>query len=251
MATTSKYLANYGKLYIAPRNSSGITGGFTWMGDVDTFEIQAANERLQFRESHTGLRTKVVDVVTSSDFNFSASLRNIDGDNLAKTYYGTAVAKTGATVADEAIIAYPGAMVPLKHPGVSSVVVTKDAGSVILVAGTDYVLDAAFGTLTFLSTSTQVTAATPCTVDYTYAAYASRVDAAVDQVRDWALRFEGKSLADQRVQIVDIPRVNFNLAATLGLISTEVAALAVEGPILAAPEITAAGESQFFSMKQV
>lgn len=252
MATSTKYLANYGKVYIAPRSSSGRTAGFTWLGDADSFEITGSNERLQFRESWSGLRTKAVDVITSSDFGFTMSLRNIDGDNLAKTYYGTAAAGAGASVTNEAISAYAGQVVPLKYPGVSSVVVTKTSGAVTLVANTDYVLDATFGTLRFLSSANITgTGAHPCTVNYTYAAYSTRLEAAVDEARDWVLRFEGKSLADQKAQVVEIHRANFNLAATLGLISTEVAALAVEGPILPAPEIVAAGESQFFRITQV
>ena len=240
MATTSKYYAvGQGKVYIASRSTAGRTSGFTWMGDCDGFELTGSQDFLDWQESYSGNRARVGHLPTSTDLGFSLNILNIDATNIAKAFYGTVTSSAGATVAAEAIDAYASSMVPLANPGVSSVVVTKTAGSVVLVANTDYTVDAVNGTLTFLSGSTQVTgsSAVPCTVAYTYAAYEGKVQFLSDTVKDYILRFEGKSQYDGEAQVFQFHRANFNLAASLQLIGTDVASLALEGALLAAPEI--------------
>ncbi len=241
MASTSKYYAvGQGKVYLASRDTSGRTSGFTWMGDCDGFELTGSQQFLDWQESYTGNRARVGHLPTSTDLGFKLNVKNIDSENIAKAFYGTVSASAGATVASEAISAYASSMIPLANPGVSSVVVTKTAGSVILVAGTDYTVDAANGTLTFLPGSTQVTgsSAVPCTVAYTYAAYAGKVQFLSDTIKDYILRFEGKSQFDGKAQVFQLHRANFNLAASLQLIGTDVASLSLEGAVLAAPEVS-------------
>lgn len=240
MATTSKYYAvGQGKVYLASRDSTGRTSGFTWMGDCDGFELTGSQQFLDWQESYSGNRARVGHLPTSTELGFTLNIKNIDSENIAKAFYGTVSSSAGATVASESIAAYASSMVPLANPGVSSVVVTKTAGSTVLVAGTDYTVDAVNGTLTFLPGSTAVTgtSAVPCTVAYTYAAYAGKVQFLADTIKDYVLRFEGKSQFDGKAQVFQLHRANFNLAASLQLIGSDVASLALEGAVLAAPEI--------------
>lgn len=246
-----KYLAvNQGKVYIAPRNAAGQTGGFVWLGDCDQFIIKQSQTFVDFYESYSGSRVRTVHVPSQSTMEFQVDIRNINGDNVARAFYGSSASGAGASVTGEAIVAYSGQMTPLKYPGVSAVVVKK--GATTLVAGTDYTLDAVNGTLTFLAGSTNVTgtSGTALTVDYTYAAYSSRVKAQTDTIKDYTLRFEGKSQYDGLAQIGVIHRANMSLAAQLDLISANTAVLSVTGAVLPAPE-QAAGESQYFTYVQV
>lgn len=252
MATTSKYYAvGQGKVWIASRDSTGRTSGFVWMGDADGFEITGSQQFLDFQESYSGNRARVIHLPTATDLGFTLALRNLDGDNIAKAFYGSTTASAGASVVAESISAYAGSMIPLANPGVSSVVVTKTAGSVVLVANTDYTVDAVNGTLTFLAGSTNVTgsSAVPCTVSYTYAAYAGKQQFLTDTVKDYILRFEGKSQYDGKAQVVTLHRANFNLATSLQMIGTDVGVLNIEGALLAAPEISSG--SQFVTGVQV
>lgn len=253
MATDSKYYAvGQGKVYIATRNSAGQTGGFEWLGDCDGLTINTAEEKLQFAESYSGNRVNVVDVTTSTDVTFSVAIRNIDGDNLAKAYYGSSAAVTGASVTGEAIVAYNGKMTGLKYPGVSAVSVTKTAGSVPLVAGTDYTLDAVNGTITILAGSTVVPAGAgvPCTVNYTHSGVSARVKFLTGAAAEYVLRFEGKSQFDNKAQIATLHRAKPGLAAALELIGSDVAVLTLEGAVL--PDASqASGESQYITYVQV
>lgn len=249
-----KYFAGVqGKVFIAPRDANGVTGGFEWIGDTSGVSITGEQSFLDFNESFSGSMARVVHVPTSTNLGFSMEMRNIDGKNLARAFYGSEAAGNGASVTGEQINAYAGKMVPLKFPGVSSVVVTKTSGNTTLVAGTDYVLDAVNGTLTFLSGSTAVTgtSAVPCTVNYTYAAYSTKVQALTSTIKDYKIRCELKDLITGKAIIVEMHRANMNLASELALISQDVGALTVEGSLLPAEEITAAGESKYFTVLEV
>lgn len=247
MASTTKYYSvGQGKVFIAPRDANGQSGGFEWLGDCDGFSVTGTEEKLAFQESFSGNRVRVIDSTTSVDMGFSLAIRNIDGDNLAKAFYGESAAAAGATVSAEAISAYAGKMVPLHFPGVSAVAVTRTAGATPLVAGTDYTLDAVNGTLTFLTGSTVVTgtSAVPCTVNYTHAGVSARVKALTSVAKEYVLRFEGKSQFDNRAVIATLHRAKPGIAAALDLIGTDVAVLNLEGVLL--PDASqAVGESQY------
>jgi hypothetical protein len=247
-----KYLSvNQGKVWIASRNAAGVTSGYTWMGDCDQFVIKQNQTFVDFYESYSGNRVRTVHVPSQFTMEFQVDVRNIDGPNLARAFYGSQASGAGASVTGEVINAYAGSMVPLKYPGVSSVVVTKTAGSTTLVAGTDYTVDAVNGTLTFLAGSTAVTGTTavPCTVAYTYAAYSSRVKALTDTIKDYTLRFEGRSQYDGLTQVGVLHRANFSLAAQLDLISAQTGVLSITGALLPAND-QPAGESQYFTYVQ-
>ena len=251
---SDKYFAGVqGKVFIAPRDSNGVTGGFEYIGDTSGVSITGEQSFLDFNESNSGTMARVVHVPTATNLGFSMEMRNIDGKNLARAFYGSEAAAASGTVSSEAINAYAGKMVPLAFPGVSSVVVTKTSGSVVLVSGTDYTLDAVNGTLTFLSGSTAVTgsSAVPCTVAYTHTAYTSKVQALTSTIKDYKIRCELKDLVSGNAIIVEMFRANMNLASELALISTEVGALTVEGSLLPAAEITTPGQSQYFTVLEV
>lgn len=243
------YVVGQGKIYLAPRNSTGRTGGFAWAGDADGLSLTASEDFLDFNESWSGNRSRVVHISLGRTGGFSLSLRRLDAINLARAIKGTVGGTSaGATVSAEPIVGYNGAMVPLAFPGVSTVVVNK--GGTPLVAGTDYTLDAANGTLTFLPGSTQVPAGagTNLTVNYTYAAFGGTVQALTAATQEFSLRYEGFSQTDGSAIIVNLHRITFDLASDIALIGSDVAALELTGAMLPASEITGANLSQFYTI---
>lgn len=245
-----KYFAvPQGKVFIASRDASGQTSGFTHIGDCDGFTITTSQQFLDIYESMSGNRGIVAHIPTQSDFSAEVSILNIDGANLARAFYGESAAVEGATVVGEAITAYNGAMTPLKFPGVSAVVVKK--GAATLVENTDYTVDAANGTITILAGSTEVPAGdgVALTVDYAHGGVAARMKLMTEGLKDYTLRFEGKSKFDDLVQIGQVHRIALNMATTLSLIGTGVNKLVVSGKLLPAAE-QPAGESQYFTYVQ-
>ena len=249
----TKYFAvPQGKVYIAERNTSGQTSGFVHVGDCDESTISVAQTFLDIKENMSGLQSLVAHLLTSTDISTQLGLLSFDGENLARAFYGSTGTQAGGSVTGEAITAYAGQMTFLKYPGVSAVTVKK--GGTTLVAGTDYVLDAAEGSLSFLSGSTQVTGTSgvALTVDYTHGGYSSKVKAFSADTKDYVIRVVAKSKFDNTTTIVTLHRVNLNAAATISLIGTGVNKLTLSGKVLAAPEIEAgdADFSQYFTIVQ-
>lgn len=251
--TSTKYSAvPQGKVYIASRNASGQTSGFTHVGDCDVSKITTSQSFLDIQESMSGNRANVAHILTNTDVGVELVLKSIDGPNLARAFYGDSVAQAAGTVTGEAITAYAGTMSALKYPGVSAVVVKK--GATTLVAGTDYELDAENGTLTFLAGSTNVTGTSgvALTVDYSHGGYAAKVKALTSGQKEYVIRVESKSKYDDKVQITTLHRVALNTAASIDLINSGLNTLTVSGKLLAAPEITATDIdfSQYFTTVQ-
>lgn len=248
---TRYFAAPQGNVFIAERNASGQTGGFVAVGDTDGFNLTTSQQFLDIYESQSGNRGVVAHTPIQSDYAVDLSVLNIDGDNLARAFYGASATVAGASVVGESITCYNGQMTPLKYPGVSAVSVTKTSGSTPLVAGTDYTLDAENGTITILSTSTVVPAGAgvACTVNYTHTGVATRLKGFTGGLKDYTIRVEVKSKFDDKVQIFTLHRVALDLASTLSLISTGVNKLALKGKLLPAAE-QAAGESQYFTAVQ-
>lgn len=245
-----KYFAvPQGKVYIASRDSTGVTSGFSYIGDCDGFNISTSQTFVDIYESNTGNRGIVAHIPSQTDWAADVSILNIDGNNLARAFYGDTTTIASGTVTGEAIVGYNGQMSPLKYPGVSSVVVKK--GGTALTLGTDYTVDAVNGTITILAGSTQVPAGAgvALTVDYSQSGVASRIRSFTQGIKDYTLRFEGKSKFDDLVQIGVIHRISLDMAATLSLIGTGVNKLAIKGKVLPDPT-QAAGESQYFTYVQ-
>lgn len=252
--TQTKYSAvPQGKVYIASRNASGQTGGFVHVGDCEASKITTSQTFLDIQESMSGNRANVAHILTQTDVSTELTLLSLDGPALAKAFYGDAVSQAAGTVTGEAVTAYAGTMSALKNPGVSAVTVKK--GATTLVAGTDYELDAANGTLTFLPGSTQVTGTSgvALTVDYSHGGYAAKIKALTSGQKEYVIRVESKSKYDDKVQNVTMHRVALNTAANLDLIGTGLNKLTVSGKLLAAPEIASdsADFSQYFTTVQV
>lgn len=251
MAT--RYLAApQGNVFIANRDASGRTGGFVNIGDTEGVTINTSQQFLDVQESQSGLRNTVVHAPISSDYSVELTVLNVDGDNLARGFYGSSAAVVGASVTGEAITAYNGTMIELKYPGVSAVTVTKTSGSTPLVLGTDYTLDAEMGTITILPGSTLVPAGAgvPCTVNYTHGGLTAKIKAFTQGLKDYTIRVQAKSPVDGTISIYTFHRAALDMAATLQLISTGVNKLVLKGKLLPAAEITTAGESQYFLINQ-
>jgi len=240
-----------GKVYVAPRASNGaINGGWTFLGDTPRLEVNVSQDFLDDYESCSGNRSLALHVPIQTNWEMSLDTKSFSKENLARAFYGTATAVTTGSEVGEAVVAFGlDQIVPLAHPGVSTVVVKQ--GSTTLTAATDYVVDPANGTITLIS-ATNLTGVAPYTlaVDYTYAAY-EKMEAATQTVAEYAFRFEGINIATKKAVIAKLHRVSLNMAETLSLIGTEVGLFTMTGGILADPT-AGVGDSQYMTIvKQV
>lgn len=242
MANT--YYRGQGKLWIAPRDSTGRTGGFVEIGDAEALSINQSESYDDVFESQSGSRVKVVHSAIEYNMDFELTILNFSAANLARATLGTAsAAVTGATVASEAHKAYKGGSIFLKYPGVSAVTIGA------LVSGTDYIVDADAGRIDFPLASS-ITEGASINVAYTHAG----VDAVMEAVtatsaREYVIVFEGKNMNRNGTPvIVRLHRAYMNVSQALGLLNTETARFTMGGSLLPAPEIATVGQSQFMNV---
>lgn len=252
MSKINDYFMGKGKVLAALLDSAGKPGGLVWLGDAEKFEIDPNQKFDDVFESYTGRNTKAAHILTQTELKIALTLNSWSVENLTMITQGsTSGAESAGTVTAEAVKAAPGKSAMLEHFNVSAVVVKK--GSTTLVSGTDYTLDAANGMLTFLSSSTEITApSTDLLVDYAFGAYSGKVEGLMTGPRGYQLVFMGQNLGDDSKGLVRVVvhRSVLDLPKNLAFIDSKHSVLDVSGEVLIdtnQPD----DASQFFSiMKQ-
>ncbi|MDE2455664.1 MAG: hypothetical protein KGL43_18915 [Burkholderiales bacterium] len=230
----SSYGLYQGQLFIAERSYNGaLLSGFQFLGDVDKFEIAPKQKYEDIMESQSGLGLTAAHIPTETAVSLAIQALDQKMQNWVKaTWGGTAGAVVSGTVSAESVVLYNGAMTPLAHPGVTSVVITSTPS---LVLGTDYTIDAVNGAITVLASSTAIVSGTPLTVSvaYSYAAYNGRVDAFTTGQRYWTARLHGRNTAQgNQPLIVTVNQVTFDIAKAFSLIEKKHQVFALDGACL-------------------
>jgi len=239
------YFSGQGKVYFQELDSAGATtGAMLWIGDADVLQTAGTEQTVSFQESWSGTRATVVDVLQTTDLSATIGMRNLSGKNLATALYGTAAAGAGGSVTGEAHFALKVAdnIIFLAYPNVSSVTVKK--GATTLVADTDYTLNAVDGTISIKLTSSVITstsgAGDAITVDYTYAAYTTKVQVLTSTQKEFNVIFEGKDMANggSKVRVV-LKRWKPGILANFDWIGTDIAQMSITGKLLPSKTDTA------------
>lgn len=238
MANT--YIAvGQGRVWIAPRGDAGVNGALVELGDTENMQFTSSQQFLDYRESQTGNRLQVIHANTQTDFAVSLDVKSIDAANLVRAFYGSTSTAAGATVVDEAHVAYKGGMISLVGAGVSAVTVKK--GAATLVLGTDYTVNATHGHIQFLAGSTAVTAADGSAGDNVLVSYThtgeTRVEAATAGQKNYKIVFEQIDNKG-KVRRYEIHNVALEMSKTFDLIMTGVNTLKLAGAALPADEIS-------------
>jgi len=179
------------------------------------------------------------------------------------TVVGVVVTGTGTTLATAATITTPGA-----GTGATFAI---NAGATALVLGTDYIVDAANGSVSFLAGSTRVPAYTDAyavgavasavstggrtsvTASYAYAGYAGKIEAFTTGIQYFSLLLQGVNVANSNQPIiVNVRQAALDIAKMFAFIDSKHSNLELDGMLLqdtTLPLATAASPfSQFFSI---
>lgn len=233
-----------GKIYA---RTAGAAAGLLELGNASKLDL-AVKENKQtlkdFGKPGGGVYASVTRIDSAT---LSMTLNDLNKTNVARALYGTESAVAGATVADEVVTAYVGALVPLAHPNPTAVEV-KDAATslVIYEAGVDYEVRA--GGIFILAGSTIVDAES-LKVDYTYAAY-NKVEAMTTGALVLEMHFEGLNEANSgKPVIVDVWRAQLSPTKALSLLGDKFADLPIDAEVLIDISKTGTGISQYFRVK--
>lgn len=243
------YYSGQGSLYVAKRDTSGKPLGFIPIGNVPELTIDIEISKFEHKESESGNRLLDLSIVKEKKGKFKMKVENLSLDNLALGLYGEKAAQAGGSVTAEAVKFYKGMRMPLAHPNVSAVVVKDVTDTTTYVAGTDYTVDAANGTLIFPASGSLITEAAVLHVSYTYGAY-SNLEAftSAESPERW-LRFEGLNTVDGSHVVIDCYRAQFDPLTGYALINEEIASLDMNGSLLADSNISSG--SKFFRQRNV
>ena len=171
------------------------------------------------------------------------TLHDLNKTNVARAVFGTASAVAGETVADEVVVAFKDALVPLAHINPTAVVVSNSDAATTYKEGEDY--EVRPGGI-FILDAGDIADAQSLKVGYTYVAY-SKIEAMTTGAITLELHFEGLNEANSdKPVVVDIYRAQLSPTKALSLLGDKFADLQVEAEVLKDTTKTGTGISQYF-----
>lgn len=155
--------------------------GFRYLGNTPEFNLSVATETLPHYKMDRGTKIKDKSVTLQTDHNGTFTCDNIDLENLALFFQGSAgtvaqAAATGETETLEGITlgrSYQIGESDTLPMGAKSVTITAAADgtdATALVEGTDYTLESDRGVITFLEDAANITTGEDCDLTYDVAA---------------------------------------------------------------------------------
>lgn len=244
MTDTSYYpYLGSGKIYA---RVAGAAAGLMELGNASKLELAVKEEKQKLKDFTKPGGGTYASVSRIDTVMVQMTLSDLNKTNVARAVFGTEAAVVGATVVDEAVVAYKDALVPLAHPGATAVVVTNEAATTTYVVDVDY--EVRPGGL-FILASGAITNAQALKVDYTFADY-HRVEAMTTGAITLELHFEGLNEANSgKPVIVDIYRAQLSPTKALSLLGEKFADLEIEAELLKDTSKVGVGVSQYFRAK--
>lgn len=232
-----------GKIYA---RAFGAAAGLMELGNASKLELAVKEDKQKLKDYSKPGGGTYSSVSRISEATLQMTLNDLNKTNVARAVFGTELAVAGATIVDEAVVAYKGAIVPLLHPNPTAVTVSHTSGTPAYVANTDYEVRA--GGI-YIIPGGVITDGQALKVDYTHAAY-DRVDAMTSSSILLELHFEGLNEANSgKPVIVDIYKAQLSPTKALSLLGDKFADLQVEAEVLADTSKVGVGISQYFRVK--
>lgn len=233
-----------GKIYA---RVAGAAAGLMELGNASKLEIAVKDKKVKLQDSTKPGGGTYASVSQIESTTLAMTLNDLNKTNVSRAVFGTESAVVGATVTDEVVTGYLGALVPLAHPNPTAVVVTNSAATTTYVEGTDY--EVRPGGIFPFATGSAMTDAQSLKVDYTFASYHT-VEAMTTGSVILELHFEGLNEANSnKPVIVDVYRVQLSPTKALSLLGDKFADLQIDAEVLKDPTKTGVGVSQYFRAK--
>lgn len=174
-------------------------GAFRYLGNTPEFTLSAEQEKLEHFDADHGVRYKDDSVTTSQTMSGTIVTDNINQENVALFFTGTAGIITQASAASQVMNVaaiqfgtYVMGVTDAKPTGVRHITVasvTSDPVGTSYVAGTDYVVDGISGTVTFIEGGT-IEEGDPVIITYAVAANTREQVVSGNDTIEGALRFK-------------------------------------------------------------
>ena len=224
----NRYFSGQGKLRIA-LITAGVVGALREVGNVSALSIETSVDEVEHKESQSGFRAVDHVLVTGQTMTIGFTTDNLNADNLALAFKGAVQTVKGATVTDETKTLAKGDTWQLQGGKITDLVITDNA-SQPLVAGTDYLLDANFGRVTYISTSSSLTQ--PLKASYKFGDK-TRIEFLSQPQGEYYLVFDGLNTAESNAPVkIEIYKAKINLDGSFDVINDEYGELQFTGQVL-------------------
>lgn len=149
---TDRVLSLQGELCLA-KIVNGIAGTLLPIGNMPTLKLNITTDKVDHYDSRYGFRAKDETLYKQTGVGIEGDLDTVNETNLALVMSGKSIEVASQTIADVSLgTVTTNAMVDLGHRNLTSV--TFKDGSDAAIDPNKYVLDAAFGTVTFIEAIT-------------------------------------------------------------------------------------------------
>lgn len=232
-----------GQVYLAVRNADGSQGPWEPVAEARSLEIGQTQEWEEIYSRCDRNGAQIARVLRQTDFEVTLETYDMSAASLAKAVYGAHAAVISASVTGEAHeFEAVGSSISLAHPfGVTAVTVSKNGTP---LDASDYEVDADHGVITALTAD----AVGDVTVSYTHGDY-EKIEAAVNGVTNYAIRFDGVSLTNSMPIQVTLHNVALSMSSSIGFLTEDTATLTLSGKLLA-DRSKPAGKSQYFTISK-
>lgn len=256
IAQPNDYLVGRGSVFFAPLNADGSPGPYRFLGNSPGLKSNIDLAKLEHQSSISGLKVTDKSVVLSQTANISLDLDEMNWDNFALYFSGTASAGVSAensTIAGFTdVVQYATALtetLPLNKTyeirnasGVRAydlpATITVKIGVTTITVTTDYTYDRKLGLLFVKNSAGNITAAA-ADADLKVTVAATAGAKLMDVVRGLrqtpvagALKFAGQNAADSdREYEIQVHKIALKASGDLNLISDEFTKLTLEGTV--------------------
>lgn len=233
------YFRGQGRVFLGLRDASGNPKNLRYVGNVPELKLSIEVSTLEHKESTSGQNLPDHRMDVGKKANASATLEKFSKENIAMAMRGSVTsvsagsAVTGEVLGGGSTTSAVGDILLAKARNLSAVVVKDSTGSPkTLVAGTNYILNAAAGHIELLDLTTGGPFVQPFKIDYTPGA-STEMGLFTAPGQEYFLRFEGLNTADTNAPVtVDLYRLVFDPSKDLSLITDEYAKFPFDGSLL-------------------
>lgn len=244
MATEKVYkpYLGAGQVYARAENDAAALAP---IGNVSELKLSIEEESKTLQDYTRGGGGTYAEVRRIQGVSISATLHDMNRENLSRALYGEAGEAAAGSASDEVHTAYKGGLIRLAHINPSAVTVTSEDGATTYAADTDFEVRSEG---VFILDAGAIADGDKIKVNYTYPAY-DIVEALTRSGVILEMSFGGVNEADSgKPVVVDLFRVSLGAAKDVSLIGDDFASLQLEGKLLVDQSKTGAGISRYMKV---